>query len=163
MKAIMEPRITLITLGVTDFIRSIHFYRDGLGWPTSASDTSDIAFFNTTGTRFAIYPLHKLAEDISAALPPTRSGFSGITFTHNVHTREEVARVLAHAKAAGAAVVKPAQDVFWGGHSGYFTDPDGYYWEVAFAPGFQFTADGFIILDEPQPPATPNHAAAHKC
>jgi catechol 2,3-dioxygenase-like lactoylglutathione lyase family enzyme len=144
----MEPRITTITLGVTDFIRSLHFYRDGLGWPTRATDTSDIALFNTTGTHFAIFPLHKLAEDISSALPPTRSGFSGITLGHNVRTREEVAEVLAYAEAAGAAVVKPAQDVFWGGHSGYFTDPDGYYWEVAFAPDFKFAADGSLILDE---------------
>jgi len=144
----MEPRISIITLGVTDFVRSLHFYRDGLGWPTRATDESAIAFFHTIGTRFAIYPLHKLAEDISAALPPARSGFSGITLAHNVRTREEVAGVLAHAQAAGAAIVKPAQDAFWGGHSGYFTDPDGYYWEVAFAPGFQFAADGSLILNE---------------
>src|SRR5438552_8896702 len=106
----MEPRISIITLGVNDFVRSLRFYRDGLGWPTRATDTSDIAFFNTTGTHFAIYPLHKLAEDISSALPPARSGFSGITLAHNVRTREEVAGVLAHAEAAGAAIVKPAQD-----------------------------------------------------
>ena len=98
-RTIMEPRISIITLGVTDFIRSLHFYRDGLGWPTRATDDSDIAFFNTAGIRFAIFPLHKLAEDISAALPPTRSGFSGITLAHNVRTREEVAQVLAHAEA----------------------------------------------------------------
>lgn len=145
---IMEPRISIITLGVTDFVRSLHFYRDGLGWPTHATDASDIAFFTTAGTRFAIYPLHKLAKDISAALPPARSGFSGITLAHNVRSREEVARVLAHAEAAGATIVKPAQDTFWGGHSGYFTDPDGYYWEVPFAPGCQFAADGSLILDE---------------
>jgi catechol 2,3-dioxygenase-like lactoylglutathione lyase family enzyme len=144
----MEPRISIITLGVTDFVRSLRFYRDGLGWPTRATDTADIAFFNTAGTRFALYPLDKLAEDVSPALPPTRSGFSGITLAHNVRTREEVARVLAEAETAGAVIVKPAQDAFWGGHSGYFADPDGYYWEVAFAPGFQFTADGFLILDE---------------
>jgi len=144
----MEPRISIITLGVTDFVRSLRFYRDGLGWPTRAADTADIAFFNTAGTRFAIYPLGKLAEDISPALPPTRSGFSGITLAHNVRTREDVARVLAEAEVAGAVIVKPAQDAFWGGHSGYFADPDGYYWEVAFAPGFQFAADGSLILDE---------------
>jgi len=145
---IMEPRISIITLGVTDFVRSLRFYRDGLGWPTRATDASDIAFFNTTGTRFAIYPLEKLAEDISSALPATRSGFSGITLAHNVRTREEVAQVLTHAEAAGAVIVKPAQDASWGGHSGYFADPDGCYWEVAFAPGFQFAADGSLILDE---------------
>jgi uncharacterized protein len=144
----MEPRISIITLGVSDFVRSLRFYRDALGWPTRATETSDIAFFNTIGARFAIYPLEKLAEDISPALAPTRSGFGGITFAHNVRTREEVAMVLAHAEAAGARIVKPAQDAVWGGHSGYFTDPDGYYWEVAFAPGFQFAADGALIIDE---------------
>ena len=144
----MEPRISLITLGVSDFVRALRFYRDGLGWPTRATETSDIAFFNTAGTRFALYPLDKLAADISPALPPTRSGFSGITLAHNVRSRGEVARVLACAEAAGAVIVKAAQDASWGGYSGYFTDPDGYYWEVAFAPGFQFAADGSIILDE---------------
>jgi uncharacterized glyoxalase superfamily protein PhnB len=144
----MEPRISIITLGVGNFIRSLHFYRDGLGWPTNATETSEIAFFKTMGARFAIYPLEKLAEDISVALPPSRPGFGGITLAHNVRTREEVAAVLAQAEAAGARIVKAAQDAFWGGHSGYFTDPDGYYWEVAFAPGFQFAADGSLILDE---------------
>jgi catechol 2,3-dioxygenase-like lactoylglutathione lyase family enzyme len=144
----IEPRISIITLGVTDFPRALRFYRDGLGWPTSATEASDIAFFHTTGTRFAIYPLAKLAEDISPDRPPARSGFSGITLAHNVRTREDVARILAQAQAAGAVIVKPAQDAFRGGHSGYFTDPDGYYWEVAFAPGFQFAADGSLILDE---------------
>jgi uncharacterized glyoxalase superfamily protein PhnB len=144
----MEPRISIITLGVTDFGRALRFYRDGLDWPTRATEASEIAFFNTAGARFAIYPLEKLAEDISSELTPARSGFGGITLAHNVRSREEVATVLAQAEAAGARIVKPAQDVFWGGHGGYFTDPDGYYWEVAFAPGFKFAADGSLILDE---------------
>lgn len=144
----VEPRISLITLGVTDFARSLRFYRDGLGWPTRATEGSDIAFFNTSGTKFAIYPLDKLAGDISPALAPSRPGFSGITLAHNVRSRDEVAKVLACAEGAGAVIVKPAQDASWGGHSGYFTDPDGYYWEVAFAPGFQFATDGSLILDE---------------
>ena len=108
-------------------------------------------FLATTSMHLAYTPgtlISMLAEDISLALSPTRSGFGGITLAHNVRTREEVARVLDHAKAAGAAIVKPAQDVFWGGHSGYFTAPDGYYWEVAFASGCRFAADGSLILDE---------------
>jgi len=143
----MEPRISIITLGVTDFARSLRFYRDGLGWPTGATEASEIAFFNTTGTRFAIYPIEKLAEDISPEWPRTRSGFSGITLAHNVRTRDEVAVVLAQAEAAGAVILKAAQDAFWGGHSGYFGDPDGYCWEVAFNPGFGFASDGSVILD----------------
>jgi len=144
----MEPRISIITLGVTDFARSLRFYRDGLGWPTRAAETSDIAFFNTTGTRFAIYPLDKLVEDIAAGWPAARSGFGGMTLAHNVRTREEVAKALAQAEAAGATILKPAQDAFWGGHSGYFGDPDGYCWEVAFAPGFGFAEDGSLILGQ---------------
>src|SRR5271156_2966306 len=112
----MEPRISIITLGVTHFARSLRFYRDGLGWPTRATEASEIAFFNTTGTRFAIYPLEKLTADISSELPATRSGFGGITLAHNVRCRDDVAKVLAQAEAAGARIVKPAQDAFWGGH-----------------------------------------------
>ena len=144
----MEPRISIITLGVTDFWRSLRFYRDGLGWPTTASEESEIAFFNTTGTRFAIYPLEKLVEDISPDWPRSRSGFSGITLAHNVRAREEVAAVLTQAEAAGAVILKPAQDAIWGGHSGYFGDPDGYCWEVAFAPQFRFAEDGASILED---------------
>jgi catechol 2,3-dioxygenase-like lactoylglutathione lyase family enzyme len=144
----MEPRISIITLGVEDFARSLRFYRDGLGWPTSATEASPIAFFHTSGTRFAIYPLEHLAADISPDLSPQRVGFGGITLAHNVRTREAVGTVLAQAEAAGARIVKAAQDTSWGGHSGYFTDPDGYYWEVAFAPMFQFAPDGSLILDE---------------
>jgi catechol 2,3-dioxygenase-like lactoylglutathione lyase family enzyme len=143
----MEPRISIITLGVGDFGRSLRFYRDGLGWPTKATETSEIAFFNSAGTRLAIYPLGKLAEDISPDWPRTRAGFSGITLAHNVRTREDVATVLGLAEAAGAVILKPAQDAFWGGHSGYFADPDGYCWEVAFAPGFEFAEDGSLIID----------------
>jgi uncharacterized protein len=144
----MEPRISIITLGVSDFGRSLRFYRDGLGWPTGATEGSEIAFFNTAGTRFAIYPLENLIEDISPGWPKARSGFGGITLAHNVRAREEVAAVLAQAEAAGAVILKPAQDAFWGGHSGYFADPDGYCWEVVFAPQFQFAADGSLILDQ---------------
>jgi len=143
----MEPRISIITLGVTDFVRSLRFYRDGLGWPTVATESSEIAFFNTTGTHLTIYPLDKLIADISPDWPSTRAGFSGITFAHNVRTREDVAQVLAQAEAAGARILKVAQDTSWGGHSGYFSDPDGYCWEVAFNPGFQFASDGSLILD----------------
>lgn len=143
----MEPRITIITLGVADLERSVRFYRDGLGFPTSHKDGEPIAFFNTDGARLALYPLDKLAEDISPSVPRTKGPFSGVTLAHNTRTKEEVAAVLALAEAAGGVIVKPAQDVFWGGHSGYFSDPDGYYWEVAWAPMFQFAADGSLLID----------------
>ena len=143
----MEPRISIITLGVADLARSVRFYRDGLGFPTSHKDGEPIAFFSTGGARLALYPLDKLAEDISPALRPAGNGFSGITLAHNTRAKEEVAAVLARAEAAGGTIIKHAQDVFWGGHSGYFADPDGYFWEVAWAPMFQFAPDGSLLID----------------
>ena len=142
----MEPRITLITLGVADLPRAVRFYRDGLGWPTIYEAGGSIAFINTIGTRLALYPDHELAADISPDLQPARAGFGGITLGHCVRTKAEVAAVLAQAERAGGRIVKPAQDVFWGGHSGYFTDPDGYYWEVAWNPVAPLDADGFMKL-----------------
>lgn len=141
----MEPRITLITLGVTDVARSIRFYRDGLGFATSAKDDDPIAFFATSGARLAVYPLDKLAEDIGPTIRPG-TGFGGIALAHNVRRKEQVAEVLALAERSGGTIVKPAQDVFWGGHSGYFADPDGYFWEVAWAEQFQFDAQGALVV-----------------
>jgi len=140
---IVEPRITLITLGVSSLPRAIRFYRDGLGFPTTAKDGDGIAFFSTPGTRLALYPVAKLAGDI-APETPRAEGFAGITLAHNVRRKEEVAEVLALAVKAGGKVVKEAQDVFWGGHSGYFTDPDGYFWEVAWGPNQTLDASGVL-------------------
>ena len=142
----MEPRITLITLGVADLARSVRFYRDGLGWPTTYEEGGGVAFFNTAGTRLSLYPLEHLAADIGPDVAPSRGGFGGITLAHNVRTKPEVAAVLSFAERAGGRIVKPAQDVFWGGHSGYFCDPDGYYWEVAWNPDNPLDGDGFMSL-----------------
>jgi len=142
----MEPRITLVTLGVSDLPRAVRFYRDGLGWPTTYEEGGPVAFFSTAGTRLSLYPLADLAADIGAGIQPSLGGFQGITLAHNVRTKPEVAEVLAQAQQSGGQIVKPAQDVFWGGHSGYFTDPDGYYWEVAWNPGLPLDAEGFMTL-----------------
>jgi catechol 2,3-dioxygenase-like lactoylglutathione lyase family enzyme len=142
----MEPRITLVTIGVSDLPRSVHFYRDGLGWPTAYEDGDPVAFFHTQGTRLSLYPLRDLAADISADLSPQRSHFAGITLAHNVRAREQVAEVLALAQQAGGQIVKAAQDTDWGGHSGYFTDLDGYHWEVAWNPGLPLDDQGFMNL-----------------
>ena len=142
----MEPRLSLITLGVTDFDRSLHFYRDGLGFPVSSASQGDVAFFKTGGIVLAIYPRDKLAEDAMLTDSGQPSGFSGITLAHNVREKSQVAEVLNQAAAAGARIVKPAQDVFWGGHSGYFADPDGHLWEVAWNPGFPIGPDGALVL-----------------
>ena len=96
------------------------------------------------GVALALYPSHKLAED--AAVSAAGTGFRGITLAHNVRQRDEVAAVLTQAVTAGAALVKPAHDVFWGGHCGYFVDPDGHLWEVAWNPFFPFAADGSLVL-----------------
>ena len=129
----MEPRISIITLGVSDLERSVRFYRDGLGLPRRKS-AAEIAFFTTRGTWLALYGRKELAED--AGVPPAGNGFPGFALAHNVGSREEVDRVLATAQAAGARVPSPAQERFWGGYSGYFSDPDGFLWEVAWNPHF---------------------------
>lgn len=129
----MKPKISLVTLGVRDLQKSIAFYRDGLGLPLQPmQDAADIAFFGLQGTWLALYPREKLAED--AQVPAEGSGFNGITLAHNVDSKEKVDEVFAFAIATGAKAVKEPQDVFWGGYSGYFSDPDGYLWEVAWNP-----------------------------
>lgn len=141
----MEPRLNIVTLGVRDVKRSIRFYSQGLGWSLSAASIDDIAFFQLGGVVLALYPLEALAED--AQVPKTtRKGFGGITLAQNVRTPKEVDDVLAQALQAGATLLKPAQDVFWGGRSGYFADPDGHSWEVAWNPHFSMDATGSLKL-----------------
>jgi catechol 2,3-dioxygenase-like lactoylglutathione lyase family enzyme len=140
----MESRISFITLGVSDFQRSVTFYRDGLGFPLSQASKDDVAFFRTGGIVLALYPFDKLAED--AHVPGEGSGFRGVTLAHNVRSREEVGEVLALAAGAGATITKPAQDTFWGGHGGYFADPDGHLWEVVWNPFFPFAEDGRVVV-----------------
>jgi len=130
----MEPRISIITLGVSDLKRSVLFYRDGLGLPTSYKESEGIAFFQLHGTWLALYPQDLLAED--ATLPAERTRFGGFTLAHNVGSRQLADEVIAQALAAGASLLKPAADTTWGGYSGYFTDPDGHPWEVAWNPYF---------------------------
>lgn len=142
----MEPRISLITLGVSDLERSLRFYRDGLGLPTTWSADKGVIFFQTRGTTLALYPRDELAKDVSPALagaPPAR--FSGITLAHNVRTRAEVDQVLEQARSAGAKIEKPAAETFWGGYAGYFSDPDGHLWEIAHG-AFDFHEDGSLLI-----------------
>lgn len=138
----MEPRISIITLGVADLPRMVAFYRDGLGLPLFDENTESIAFFQNKGTWLALYPRDALATDIglpagaAAAAPAGSIGFSGVTLAHNVRSQAEVDELLSQAVSAGASLVKPAQDTFWGGYSGYFADPEGYLWEIAWNPHF---------------------------
>ena len=130
----MEPRLSLVTLGVADLGRSIAFYRDGLGLPLRPESAGDVAFFGLAGVWLALYPCAALAEH--ALSTPAGSGFRGFTLAHNVRSEAEVDALLAQACAAGATPVKPAQKTFWGGYSGYFADPDGFLWEIAHNPHF---------------------------
>src|SRR5271167_33835 len=111
----------MIALGVRDLPRPVIFNRDGLRFVPSSASNESIAFFKMGGTVLALYPWDKLAED--AQMPDEGHGFRGVTLAHNVRERQEVNEVLALAAAAGGKIVKPAQDVIWGGHSGYFADP----------------------------------------
>lgn len=141
----MEPRISLITLGVSDLDRAVRFYRDGLGFPPTAKEYPGVAFFVTGGTRLALYPFENLAQDVG--VPAARAGSSGITLAHNTRTKEEVARVLGLAAAAGGTIVKEPHDTSWGGHVGYFADPDGHLWEAAWAPMFTLADDGTLVFE----------------
>jgi uncharacterized glyoxalase superfamily protein PhnB len=110
------------------------FYRDGLGLPTTYKEGEGIAFFQLKGTWLALYPSDALAED--AGLPPQRTRFGGVTLAYNVRSKEEADKTIAQALSAGALLLKPAADTGWGGYSGYFADPDGHPWEVAWNPFF---------------------------
>jgi uncharacterized glyoxalase superfamily protein PhnB len=142
----MKPTISIITLGVKCMKTSYKFYKEGLGFPTSAKIEDSIYFFKTNGTCLAIYPFDKLAEDANFknTIKP-QTGFQGITLAHNVKSDTEVEDILELATKAGATIIKPATRAFWGGYSGYFSDPDGYLWEVAHA-NFEMDENGCLII-----------------
>ncbi len=129
----MEPRISLLTLGVENLERSLAFYRDGLGLPTEGIE-QDVVFFKLQGTWLSLYSIASLTEDVG--LGPRASGFAGFTIAHNVRTREEVDRLLEQAQRAGATITRPAREMHWGGYVGFFADPDGHVWEIAWNPHF---------------------------
>jgi hypothetical protein len=135
----MQPRITLITLAVDDLQRALAFYRDGLGLASSGIvgeqfEHGAVAFFDLdAGLRLALWPRASLSHD--SGLPVGPRSATEFCLAHNVGAPDEVDEVLEQARRAGATIVKPAQATFWGGHAGYFQDPDGHLWEVAFNPG----------------------------
>jgi catechol 2,3-dioxygenase-like lactoylglutathione lyase family enzyme len=140
----MRPKLNLVTLGVRDFERSLQFYREGLGWQPSSASQGDVVFFPLGGVVLSLYPRDKLAED--AQVDSAGSGFSGITLAYNTKSQEEVDEVLRTVESLGAKIVKKAQKVFWGGYSGYFADPDGHLWEVAWNPFWGFDEADNLIL-----------------
>lgn len=142
----VKPIITVITIGVDDLGRSVRFYRDGLGLPTEGVigeefEYGAVAFFDLqTGLRLAVWPRRSIERDTGIAAPSRETEF---TLGHNVSSRDEVDEVMARAEAAGAAIVKAAQDTFWGGYAGYFQDPDGHLWEVVWNPQWTEPGRGF--------------------
>lgn len=134
----MKPRVTIITIGVDDLDRSLRFYRDGLGLASEGVvgrefEYGAVAFFDLEGgVKLAVWPRQSLAHD--SGLPPGPPSATEIALGHNVSSRAEVDEVMAQAQAAGANVVKPAQQTFYGGYAGYFQDPDGHLWEIAWNP-----------------------------
>lgn len=140
----MKQKLHLITLGVNDFARSLKFYHKGLGWQPSSASQDDVAFFPMNGVVLALYPRDKLAED--AQTSAAGSGFSGITLAYNAKSQEEVDEVLQSVEKLGATIIKKAEKVFWGGYSGYFADPDGHLWEVAWNPFWDFDEADNVVL-----------------
>lgn len=125
----MRPHLSMITLGVSDLARSTEFYRDGLGFPIEG-DSEGVTFFKLRGAWLSLFPRAELLQDANA---PDK-GLRGFTLAHNVESKTEVDAVLATAQRAGAQIIKPAQDAFWGGYHGFFADPDGFVWEIAWNP-----------------------------
>jgi len=136
----MQPRLTVLTLGVDDLERAVKFYRDGLGWPTDGIvgeefEHGAVAFFDMQpGLRLALWARANLAHD--TGLPVTPPSATECSLGHNVGSSAEVDEVMALATRAGARIVKPAGKTFWGGYTGYFQDPDGHLWEVAWNPAW---------------------------
>jgi uncharacterized protein len=136
----MNPRMTILTLGVDDLERAVAFYRDGLGFKTKGIvgaefENGAVAFFNLqSGLKLALWPRKSLAADSGLTLQSASA--TEFSLGHNVDSAEEVDSIMRQAERAGARIVKPARATFYGGYAGYFQDPDGHLWEVAFNPGF---------------------------
>ncbi|HEU4718294.1 MAG TPA: VOC family protein [Bacteroidia bacterium] len=128
----MRQKLNLITLGVSDFERAVDFYEKGLGWKRSKASVDGLALFPLGGMTLALHPREELAKD--ATVPDEKCGFAGLSISYNAKSEKEVDEVMKQVESLGAVIVKPAQKVYWGGYSGYFRDPDGHLFEVAFNP-----------------------------
>ncbi|PKR77495.1 glyoxalase [Halalkalibacillus sediminis] len=144
-------RLNLITLGTKDIVKSHNFFKE-LGFDTSIRGTESnpaIIFFKNNGTRIALYPLEELAKDVNEKHPPDISnGFSGITLAYNAKSMEDVDEILNKAELAGATIQKQPEKAGWGGYGGYFTDLDGYYWEVAYGEDWEFDDTDMLIIED---------------
>ncbi len=142
----MQPRLSFVTLGVADVAASRAFY-ERLGFTASPASQDGVAFFDAGGVVLSVFARSALADD--SHLPDSRPGFSGIALAHNVASETTVDAVLSEAVAAGATLLKAGQKAFWGGYSGYFADPDGHLWEVAYNPFMPLDAEGRVTLPGP--------------
>jgi len=140
---VKPQRMSIVTLGVADLERSARFYEAVFGVRPNRN-APEVAFFELSGTWLTVFPLTELAKDIGLPADTQRRGFSGVTLAHNANSRDDVLAIFEHLKSVGATVVKPPHDTFWGGFSGYFADPDGYHWEIAWGPMFEFKPDGTL-------------------
>lgn len=140
----VPARLSIVTLGVSDLQRSIAFY-EGLGWTRAESSNEEIAWFKLAGGIVGLFPYESLAEDAGLA-PVPKGDFTGVTLAMNVENPEAVEIGLKEAERAGATIIKPATKAEWGGVSGYFADPDGYPWEIAWNPSFPINDDGTIRM-----------------
>jgi hypothetical protein len=144
----MEQRLSLITLGVADLERAKSFYQDVVGWK-AAPGPPEIAFFDLGGLVFSLYPHADLAKDRNATLDDSGgAGYQGFALAHNARSKEEVDAIFDRLKDRGATIVKEPEEVFWGGYSGYFSDPDGHCWEVAYNPYWTIGEDGRVSMTE---------------
>ncbi|WP_410809592.1 VOC family protein [Micromonospora sp. 067-2] len=140
----MEQRISLVTLGVSDLGRSTAFY-ERLGW--RGQEVEETVFFQVGGLAMVLWRRDKVAEDAGIDDSGT-GGFGGMTLAQNVRSRAEVDELMAVAAAAGAEVTTPARETFYGGYAGFFTDPDGHVWEIAWNPGFPLASDGTLTVPD---------------
>jgi predicted lactoylglutathione lyase len=141
----MDPRISLVTLGVADVARAKAFY-EALGWV--GQEVQGTVFVQAGPMALVLWGRDALTDDAGIEDRDPRDGYGGVAFAHNVRTRGEVESIVAAAEAAGAVVTKPAAETFYGGYAGYFTDPDGHVWEVAHNPGFTLLDDGSLVLPD---------------
>ena len=141
----MQPRVSVITLGVADLPRAHAFYT-ALGWTGQSPNGGDIWFFQAGGLVVGLWGREQLAHDSAVSEPADAAGWGGVTLAHNVRSPAEVDAVLAEARAAGATIGRPGAPTFWGGYSGLFIDPDGNPWEVAHNPHWPLAPDGSVSL-----------------
>ena len=140
----MQQRISLVTLGVSDVARAREFY-ERLGW--RGQEVEETVFFQAGGMALVLWSVDKLSADTGIATSPD-GGFRGVTLAQNVRSGTEVDDVIAAAEAAGGTVTRRPADTFYGGYAGYFTDPDGHVWEIAYNPGFPLADDGTITIPD---------------